>query len=99
MLPIDRPAETLVFVLLLIRTPLLCIALRRSRRDLLGERRHRIDVEQTLARTGALDALGRALSKAQTRAEVAHACLSELLPAAAVASGAVAGVSEDEHQL
>jgi hypothetical protein len=52
-----------------------------------------------LERTSAFDALSRALSKAQTRADVGHACLSELLPAASIASGVVAAVSEDDREL
>jgi signal transduction histidine kinase len=99
MLPIDRPAGVLVFVLLLVLTALLCVALRRFRRALVGERSRRLEGELALERATALDALSRALSKAQTRAEVAHACLSELLPAAAIASGAVAAVGEDDGHL
>jgi len=99
MLPINRPAEALVFVLLLVLTALLCVALRRFRRALVGEQSRRLELELDLERASALDSLSRALSKAQTRAEVAHACLSELLPAAAIASGALASVSEDDRQL
>ena len=99
MLPINRPAEALVFVLLLILTALICLALRRFRLTLMGERSRRLEAEVALERTSAFDALSRTLSKAQTRAEVAHACLSELLPAASIAAGAVAAVNEDEREL
>jgi len=99
MLPINRPAEALVFVLLLILTALICLALRRFRRSLVGERSRRLEAEVALERTSAFEALLRALSKAQTRAEVGHACLSELLPAASIASGVVAAVSEDDREL
>jgi signal transduction histidine kinase len=99
MLPIDRPAGALVLALLLLLGLLASIALRRFRRTLLGERTRRIEAEQTLTRTGALEALSRTLSKAQTPAEVAYACLSELLPAAGVAAGALAVVSDDGGQL
>ena len=99
MLPINRPAEAVVFVLLLILTALICLALRRFRRSLIGERSRRLEAEVALERASAFDALSRALSKAQTRAEVAHACLSELLPAASIASGVVAAVGEDDREL
>ena len=95
MLPVDRPAGALALALLLLLGLLASIALRRFRRTLLDERTSRIEAEQTLARTGAFEALARALSRAQTPAEVAYACLSELLPAAGVAAGALAVVSDD----
>jgi signal transduction histidine kinase len=97
--PIDRPAGALVLALLLLLGLLASIALRRFRRTLLDERTRRIEAEQTLTRTGALEALSRTLSRAQTPAEVAYACLSELLPAAGVAAGALAVVSDDGGQL
>jgi signal transduction histidine kinase len=99
MLPFDRPAGALVLALLLLLGLLASIALRRFRRTLLDERTRRIEAEQTLTRTGALEALSRTLSRAQAPAEVAYACLSELLPAAGVAAGALAVVSDDGGQL
>jgi len=99
MLRIDGPGEALVLALFSLLCLLIGIALRRFHRTLLSERSRRIEAEQTLTRTGALEALSRALSKAQTSPEVAYACLSELLPAAGVASGAVAVISEDGSQL
>ena len=99
MLSLDRPAEALVLALLALLCLLVCVVLRRVHRTLLDERTRRIDAERALTRTGALEALSRALSKAQTPAEVTYACLSELLPAAGVAAGAVAAVSDDGGHL
>jgi signal transduction histidine kinase len=99
MLPIDGPGEVLVLALLFLLCLLIVLALRRFRATLLGERSRRIEAEQTLTRTGALEALSRALSKAQTPAEVTYASLSELLPAAGMAAGAIAAVSDDGSQL
>ena len=78
---------------------LIGVSLRRFRGTLLSERSRRIDAEQTLTRTGALEALARALSKAQTPAEVTYASLSELLPSAGFATGAIAVVSDDGSHL
>src|SRR4051812_15811745 len=99
MLPIGGPRDLLVVALLLLICLFLGVAVRRFRRTLLDERGRRVDAEQALTRTSALEALSRALSKAQTPAEVTYACLSELLPATGVAAGAVATVSDDGLQL
>src|SRR3954453_11721658 len=99
MLPIERSTEALMVALLGALCVLIGIALRRFRTTLREERSRRIDAEQALTRTTALEALSRALSKAQTPAEVTYACLSELLPSAGAAAGAAAVVSDDGHQL
>src|SRR4051812_27606729 len=99
MLPLDGPREVLILALLFVLCLLIGIAFRRFRATLLDERARRVDAEQTLTRTSALEALSRALSKAQTPAEVTYACLAELLPAVGVAAGALATVSDDGQQL
>jgi signal transduction histidine kinase len=99
MLPIDRPREVLILALLFVLCLLIGIAVRRFRATLLDERGRRVDAEQALTRTNALEALSRTLSKAQTPAEVTYACLSELLPAAGIAAGALASVSDDGIRL
>lgn len=99
MLPLDGPRGALVLALLFLLCLFIGVVLRRVRTTLLDERRRRVDAEQALTRTSALEALARALSKAQTPAEVTYACLSELLPAAGVAAGALAVVSDDGAHL
>src|SRR4051812_4717526 len=99
MLPIGGPRDLLVVALLLLICLFLGVAVRRFRRTLLDERGRRVDAEQALTRTNALEALSRALSKAQTPAEVSYASLSELLPALAVSAGAVASVADEGSQL
>jgi signal transduction histidine kinase len=99
MFPIDGSRDVLMVALLLLICLFVGIVLRRFRRTLLDERGRRVDAEQALTRTSALEALSRALSKAQTPAEVSHATLSELLPAVGVAAGAVATVTDDGHEL
>src|SRR4051794_18125576 len=99
MLPIGGPRDLLVVALLFLICLFLGVAVRRFRRTLLDERGRRVDAEQALTRTSALEALSRALSKAQTPAEVAYASLSELLPAAGVAAGAVAAITDDGNEL
>jgi hypothetical protein len=99
MLPIAGSTEVLLLALLFLLCLLIVVALRRFRSTLRDERTRRIEAEQTLTRTNALESLSRALSKAQTPAEVTYACLSELLPSAGAAAGAVAVVSDDGNQL
>ena len=99
MFPIDGRREAMILALLFVLSLLIGIAFRRFRASLLEERGRRVDAEQALTRTSALEALSRALSKAQTPAEVTYACLSELLPAAGVAAGAVATVTDDGQEL
>jgi len=99
MLPIQGRTEVVVLALLCLLCGLIAIALRRFRSTLRDERARRVEAEETLTRTTALESLSRALSKAQTPGEVTHACLSELLAAAGAAAGAVAVVSDDGKQL
>ena len=99
MLPIQGRTDLLVLALLCLLCGLIAIALRRFRTALRDERLRRVDAEETLTRTTALESLLRALSKAQTPAEVTYACLSELLPATGADAGAVALVSDDGNQL
>src|SRR5262245_47072079 len=99
MLPIQGGTELAVLALLCLLCGLIAIALRRFRSTLRDERARRVDAEETLTRTTALESLSRALSKAQTPTEVTHACLSELLAAAGAAAGAVAVVSDDGKEL
>jgi signal transduction histidine kinase len=99
MLPIQGRTELLVLAVLCLLCGLVAIALRRFRTNLRDERARRVEAEQTLTRTSALESLSRALSKAQTPNEVTYACLSELLAAAGAAAGAVAVVSDDGKQL
>src|SRR5580765_6039311 len=99
MLPIAGSTEVLLLALLFLRCLLIIVGLRRFRGTLRDERTRRIEAEQTLTRINALESLSRALSKAQTSAEVTYACLGELLPTAGAAAGAVAVVSDDGNQL
>ena len=99
MLPIQGRTELVVLALLCLLCGLIAIALRRFRSTLRDERARRVDAEETLTRTTALESLSRALSKAQSPSEVIHACLSELLPATGAAAGAIAVVSDDGNQL
>ena len=99
MLPIAGSTEVLLLALLFLLCLLIIVALRRFRGTLRDERARRIEAEQTLTRTNALESLSRALSKAQTPAEVTYACLSELLPSTGAAAGALAVVSDDGNQL
>jgi signal transduction histidine kinase len=78
---------------------LLCFAIGTLQRTLRRERDRRTEAERALTRTGALEALTRALSTAQTPAEVTNACLIELFPAIGAAAGAVALVDDDRSQL
>jgi signal transduction histidine kinase/ActR/RegA family two-component response regulator/two-component sensor histidine kinase len=93
------PAEAFGFSLFVFVILLVCAAMRGLRRTLQNERGRRNEAERALRQTSALEALARALSKAQTLAEVTQACLSELLPAVGAAAGAVALVSDDGRQL
>jgi hypothetical protein len=96
---IDRPADGLGLSLFVLVSLLVGFAMRGLHRALRSERRHRTEAERALRRTSALESLTRALSKAQTPAEVTQASLSELLAAAGAAAGAVALVNNEGNQL
>lgn len=85
--------------LLVLAVVLACFILVRFRRYLHAERQARRDAERASTRSGNLEALASALSKAQTPAEIADACLSELLFAVGAGSGLVAFVHDESMQL
>jgi signal transduction histidine kinase/two-component sensor histidine kinase len=84
---------------LVLTVVLACFILVRFRRYLQAERQARRDAERASTRSGNLEALASGLSKAQTPAEIADACLSELLFAVGAGSGLVAFVHDESMQL
>jgi len=92
---VHDPGDIVALALFALTGALISMSMRRLRRQARSERDARAETERLLQHTAHLQDLTAALSRAKTPAEVAKACLVELLHATDASSGAFALATDD----
>jgi len=74
-----------------------CLAISGFRQSVTRERQRRLEAEQRASRLGDVEALATLLLKAQTSLDICRAALPHLIQTTDASAGAIALVSDDEH--